>query len=314
MFYNEYTKKLLYNESDKGMSKLIQWHPAFYGGLEWELREYRNDLIYETEHELSKKPLRMDMLIIKKESDVVIDKSIARFFKRYNIIEYKSPDNALTIDDLYKTIGYAYIYKGLSKHVNEIPADEITISVFRYSYPREMFEDLKRSGADAVEEEPGIFLIKNLQQIPLRVIVIKRLDPLQYNAIKALRKSLGKDEFKSFILEGVSSETQGDSNNFDAVLDAVLLANPNIIEKMKEDKSMGAVLDGVLDEIMKDKYEMYEKRGREEGMECGIEQGIEQTRVISVKNLMKNLKLTAEQAMDALGIQKSEYSKYMRML
>ena len=40
----------------------------------------------------------------------------------------------------------------------------------------------------------------------------------------------------------------------------------------------------------------------------------EETTILNIKNLMKNMKLTAEQAMEALGIDKSEFSKYMTML
>ena len=69
---------------------------------------------------------------------------------------------------------------------------------------------------------------------------------------------------------------------------------------------MGAVLD----EVMKDKYEMYEKRG----IEKGIEKGVDETRITTVRNLMKSLKFTAEQAMEAIGIPKSEYNKYLTML
>ena len=54
--------------------------------------------------------------------------------------------------------------------------------------------------------------------------------------------------------------------------------------------------------------------GREEGLEEGLEKGREKTTILNIKNLMKNMKLTAEQAMEALGIDKSEFSKYMTML
>ena len=46
----------------------------------------------------------------------------------------------------------------------------------------------------------------------------------------------------------------------------------------------------------------------------GREEGCEETTILNIKNLMKNMKLTAEQAMEALGIDKSEFSKYMTML
>jgi len=44
--------------------------------------------------------------------------------------------------------------------------------------------------------------------------------------------------------------------------------------------------------------ESYKKELRQEG----LEQGIERTRIETVRNAMGNLSLSAEQAMDALGI------------
>ncbi|MBQ8489644.1 MAG: Rpn family recombination-promoting nuclease/putative transposase [Pseudobutyrivibrio sp.] len=54
--------------------------------------------------------------------------------------------------------------------------------------------------------------------------------------------------------------------------------------------------------------------GKEEGREEGREEGKIETKVIDIKNLMENMKLTAEQAMIALGIDKNEFSKYLPML
>ena len=38
----------------------------------------------------------------------------------------------------FKTLGYAYLYKGLGKRVNEIPLEELTVSIFRATKPREL--------------------------------------------------------------------------------------------------------------------------------------------------------------------------------
>ena len=45
-----------------------------------------------------------------------------------------------------------------------------------------------------------------------------------------------------------------------------------------------------------------------------IQRGIDQNRVESIKNIMETLKLTAQQAMDALMIPKGEQGKYMARL
>ena len=60
------------------------------------------------------------------------------------MIEYKSPEDNLSIDDLYKTIGYACLFKGYGQHVGQIPTEELTISIFRDAYPRKMLLTLEK--------------------------------------------------------------------------------------------------------------------------------------------------------------------------
>lgn len=67
------------------------WHPGFLGAMEIEFRAYRPNLIFDDEHSLSKEPLKMDLLIIKKDKDVIITNQIGDIFRTYNIWEYKSP-------------------------------------------------------------------------------------------------------------------------------------------------------------------------------------------------------------------------------
>ena len=54
--------------------------------------------------------------------------------------------------------------------------------------------------------------------------------------------------------------------------------------------------------------------GKLEGKAEGIGEGINQNRVDSIKNLMKTLKLTASQAMNALLIPEAEQAKYLAEL
>lgn len=54
--------------------------------------------------------------------------------------------------------------------------------------------------------------------------------------------------------------------------------------------------------------------GHAEGHAEGRAEGIEEDSIIHIRNIMSNLKLTAEQAMEALGIAKSDYNKYINML
>ena len=61
----------------------IQWHPAFYAGIQIEFSEEKEKLTFENEHQLGTKPKQIDVLIIKKESETTIQKNIGRIFRRH---------------------------------------------------------------------------------------------------------------------------------------------------------------------------------------------------------------------------------------
>ncbi len=56
------------------------------------------------------------------------------------------------------------------------------------------------------------------------------------------------------------------------------------------------------------------EKGRAEGMETGMQKGIMLGVTNNIKQLMVNLKMTAEQAMNALGIPKQEQAEYMKLI
>jgi len=75
-----------------------------------ELDEYSQDLEFISEFPLNTQPLKIDVVIIKKSRDIAIEKNIASIFRKENIIEYKSPDDYVSVDDFYKVYGYACLY------------------------------------------------------------------------------------------------------------------------------------------------------------------------------------------------------------
>ena len=56
------------------------------------------------------------------------------------------------------------------------------------------------------------------------------------------------------------------------------------------------------------------EKGRAEGMEKGRAEGIMLGVTNNIKQLMVNLKMTAEQAMNALGIPQQEQAEYMKLI
>ena len=130
------------NASKEKDGQLLQWHPAFYAGIQIEFGEEAEYLEFKQEHSLGTKPKQIDVLI-KKEKDRILQKNIGRIFRTHNIIEYKGHGDYLSIDDFYKVCGYAYFYKSDSTEVNAIKFEELTISLVSERVPRELMRHLK---------------------------------------------------------------------------------------------------------------------------------------------------------------------------
>ena len=141
--------------------KSLQWHPAFFASIQIELAKEADKLIFESEHTLSTKPMLIDVVIIKKNSDDKIQKNIGRIFRKYNIVEYKSPTDYLSVDDFYKVYGYTCFYKSSAFTQNSIPADELMRKTFVCkSFPHKFAEHLKDvRGMTFKQFEAGIYYL-----------------------------------------------------------------------------------------------------------------------------------------------------------
>lgn len=282
----------------------IQWHPGFYGAAELEFLSNKGELEFQQELNLSKEPIRMDLLIIKKLKDVRIENEIGHIFKKYNVIEYKSPDDGLTIDDYYKTMGYACLYKGLGASVDEIPARELTVSIFRESYPRELFEKMRELGLEIEEHYPGIYYISGDQTMfDTQIVVTRQLEKRAHRTLRILSKNVQEDDVRAFIQQAVQLREPGEKNNADAVLQVSVSANWELYEAIRRcDK----VMCDALRELMKDDFEKRELETRQETKQ--------ETLLETIKNLMETMKWTAEQAMAAMKIPEADKSKYIAKL
>ena len=220
------------NENATLSDVTIQWHPAFCAAAELELSANRAELDFQCEYNLSKKPLQIDLLVVEKLDDVKIQNEIGRIFRRYNVVEYKSPGDGMTIDDFFKTVGYAYIYKGLGETVDQIPIDQLTVSLFREGYPEELFRSLEIYGLKIKKEFDGIYYIEGLL-IPAQIVVTKELERGKHWSLKVLSRNASEEDIRGFVEEAQKLTGQGERANVDAVLQVSVSANYKLYEEMK---------------------------------------------------------------------------------
>ncbi len=165
-----------------------QWHPAFCSIMELELIENEKGLVYDPEYYLSREPLRIDLLVIKKKPEEVIKNEIGSFFLGHNIVEYKSPDDSMNIDTFYKVLSYACLYKADTGAVDEILDTDITVSLIREQKPVKLLGQLKKK-YQIQQEGSGSYRIYGMI-FPMQVIVTKELEESRHVWLKALTRSM----------------------------------------------------------------------------------------------------------------------------
>jgi hypothetical protein len=245
----------------------LRWHPAFLQAMQLELFDYRDSLEFKYEYQLTSEPLRIDLLIIKKLKGMAIEKNIARMFRADNLLEYKSPDAYLSVNDFLKVYAYANLYAAITPKVD---LSDITLTFVESRHPRKLLRYLTGvRGYTVVETSPGIYRISG-DFVPIQVIESKKLSVKENLWLKSLTNDL---EFHD--RDAILEESRKYREEIDAYMDVILYANPKIFL-----------------EVHKMRKETFEEVFTEAGiipewMERGRVQGTEQGKEVTARNLLK---------------------------
>jgi hypothetical protein len=217
------------------MSRTI-WHPAFCGAIRLELNEYRDDLVFEDEYQLTAESLRIDVVIIKKLRDIVIEKNIARIFRSHNILEYKSPDDYVSINDYNKVQGYNRLYASF----NGIDIADLTVSFVTQRHPRKLLGYLS-DRYRLVSNQDGIYVVEG-DTCPTQIVISSELPEDENLWLTNLNKELTAARLTR-ILNAIKKH--GKDVAVDAYIEVVADAN---MKKFQE-VTMGKKLDNYLKEL-----------------------------------------------------------------
>ena len=273
----------------KDSPEKIQWHPAFAAAMGLEFKSDYEYVRIEQEHNLSKEPLRIDLLVLKvNNNERKFSNEIGHIMKTYNIIEYKSPKDSLNIDDYYKTIGYASLYKGMGEYVNRIPAREVTVSMFCIRKPVKMLNMLKEDGAVIEQKFPGIYYITGNTLFPVQMVVVKELDKQTHSSLRVLTDNADIEDVETFLQNSVKTSEPWEREDIDAVLQASVSANKELYEAIRRDSGMCQELRELMKDEIEDAEKRAEKRGEIRGERRGEKNGGIRKESIIVKNMYNN--------------------------
>ena len=266
-----------------------RYHYGFYAAMKvcYDLLKAR--VTYEQEKQLGEDPIRLDFLIIKKDNDVTLHDPIGEFFRAVNLFEYKSPEDGLSIDDFYKAQGYGLIYKGYDRKVNELPIEDMTLTLVRHSYPRELMRTLKTIGFIINEPYEGIYRVEGKISIPVQIVVSSRLTDGEYDGLQLLAEGCTKEAVIHYAEKAVASEDENIKINAGTVISICLDINEELGSQLKEEGTMNETIR----RIFKEAFDAERQNGINEGINEGINKGInEANKRVATDMLKKNLPLS----------------------
>ena len=295
-------------KNKKEKQKKLQWHPAFCSALRLELLEDAENLEFTDEFQLTEKPLQIDCTVVKVKKNCKIKNEIGKIFRKHNIFEYKSPKDELNIDTFYKAVAYACLYKVLPNHVDEIPAEEITITLIRDRKPVKLLGELEKSGYGYKKEAAGIYYV-NGAMFPMQIIESSELDVDMHVQLKALTNLLEESLMRQYLLQ-VSTFEGREKNLADIVLQVIVNSN---MEKVREWKGSEQTMCEALRVLMKEELKEERVAGLREGRLEGQREGQREGQIRAYASLVQDGIIPVEIGAEKAGMSVDDFTKEMKL-
>ncbi len=295
-------------QENQKKSQKLQWHPAFCSALRLELLEDAENLEFTDEFQLTEKPLQIDCTVVKVKRDCKIKNEIGKIFRKHNIFEYKSPKDELNIDTFYKAVAYACLYKVLPNHVDEIPAEEITITLIRDRKPVKLLGELEKSGYGYKKEAAGIYYV-NGAMFPMQIIESSELDVDMHVQLKALTNHLEESLMRQYLLQ-VSTFEGREKNLADIVLQVIVNSN---MEKVREWKGSEQTMCEALRVLMKEELKEERVAGLREGRLEGQREGQREGQIRAYASLVQDGIIPVEIGAEKAGMSVDDFTKEMKL-
>ena len=243
--------------------KKSQWHPPFCAAMKLELKANKKDLSFETERTLNTKPIQIDLLVIKKQKHAKIINEVGRFFRQHNIFEYKSPEDELGIDEYFKTIAYACLYKANAEKEDAIKSSDITMSLVHEGMTRALISWLKSNNCNVIEQFKGIYYVTGEKVLfPTQLIISSRLNDIEHQWLTALTNKMDESKAKRLISSVKDLTDKDDKFNADSVLYLAMEENEVLFTKLKEVPEMNEALI----KLMRPELDAAKNEGKTEGV------------------------------------------------
>ena len=169
----------------------IDWHAGFFSALRLDLSEDLDKLEIIKQVEVTQMPIILDVLIIRRFKNIPLVSDFDKIFKIYNIVEYKSQDDRLDINNLWQLLAYTayYVFQ------NKIAAADVTMILARARKPVKLIRELEQLGYSFQAVEKGIYKIEGKLPFTTYFINLAELDEDNHLFLKSFKKGLQQDMY-----------------------------------------------------------------------------------------------------------------------
>ena len=165
--------------------------------------------------------------------------------------------------------GYAFFYKADTVTEDEIPIEEITISLVSRAYPRKMLRHLREFWKCRIKKiEEGIYYVTG-SKIPIQVIVTEQLSKKKNLWLRSLTDRIkDKEDMKRLLNEYREKQK---NPLYESVMQMIVRANE---EKFREADCMCEALNRIIQDQIEEKIRKSLQAGYDEGYGIGMQDGI----------------------------------------
>ncbi|MDQ1266375.1 MAG: hypothetical protein QG635_1527 [Bacteroidota bacterium] len=266
----------------------------------------------ETDYEIIDLPKRVDILVVEQTEPIEPYVVIFKYFKRFNIIEFKSEGNKFRLnEDLYKLGIYI---NGVLMKEPEADVNNSTFTLVTSIRPAKFLKQYK-----AREIRQGLYIIGNISVLPVYVVVADELE-LRFEKEISYIKGLTSRKKRTEYLKGVLKLKGNNIYINDLIHNIMMLYYKEYKEILKEEGIMTKIeknIQMMIRDFNLDKK--WREEGKEEGLQIGIQQGMQQeyerSRIAREKQNMEIASrllargLTIEDVADITGLTKAQIKK-----
>ena len=267
-------------QTDAERQEPTPYHGAVFNAVSYRLHKYKEngDVALIDEHRLSKEPLRIDIIVVKKNRDVELEPCWAKIFRGRNLIEYKSPvDKPPTLAVFNKLIGYAYIYAAQE----EVKISDVTATLICADPPEKLFTALEDEfGYEILQKGDGIYYIIQKWAAVEKTLAIQVAAQTSDLLLQALDKRTLDTATMNKVADFTFAEGLKNKEQLGYWLDVVLSEYlSNIGEgggNMEPSKRLADLMEstGYSDIFMQKGQLKGRQEGRQEGLQEGLQEGM----------------------------------------